>query len=578
MPDPDDATCCQTLPLTTVQQLRMLLHHRANCVGNDALFVTEALLPATRISRQQTSEAFSLLISPRFSALLTSRPLDFQAVVGAEAAGEAVPICGVALSFEAGAIAAFLQNLISQVPAHSTLVETLTAFLPILQPNDPQAQSDFTLQLVQLLAQQASPILPSNSAVRHRAATLEQKVVERTQDLQSAMLAAETASRAKGEFIGAMSHELRTPLTAIIGMSSTLLRWSFGDLNERQRGFIQTIYNSGQHLLGLINDILDLSQLESGSTVLKLSAFSLTLLAQQTLTTMQAMAGQSHVTLELDAGVAPGRDRFIADPYRLQQILLNLLSNAIKFTPEGGHVILRIFADEGSAIFQIKDTGIGIPEEKRSLLFQKFQQLDTSYQRVYQGTGLGLALTKHLVELHGGRITVDSTVDVGTVVMVQLPHRSEARVGFRQQTQRRILLVKNRGESANLLCDILTAAGYQMVWLVEGSTAVGQIEMIQPDAVIVDMEDPGSHGYPLIQQLRQNPMTRSLKVLAVVSPSSGDSLTRSLEAGADDCLMCPIQPSEVLPKVMQLISQNESLHGSEASGSEASEPVPEGLA
>jgi len=161
---------------------------------------------------------------------------------------------------------------------------------------------------------------------------------------------------------------------------------------------------------------------------------------------------------------------------------------------------------------------------------------------------------------------------------VQLPHRSEARVGFRQQTQRRILLVKNREESANLLCDILTAAGYQMVWLVEGSTAVGQIEMIQPDAVIVDMEDPGSHGYPLIQQLRQNPMTRSLKVLAVVSPSSGDSLTRSLEAGADDCLMCPIQPSEVLPKVMQLISQNESLHGSEASGSEASEPVPEGLA
>lgn len=560
MHDPDDALCCPTLPLTTVQQLRMLLHHCANCVGQDALFVTEDLLPPSRIALQQDVDAFSLLISPRFSALLTSRSLDRQA----EAEGADPIRCAVALSFEGGAIAAFLKDLISQVPGHSTLVETLTAFLPILQPNDPQAQSDFTLQLAQLLTQSAAPPLPPNAATRHRSATLEQKVVERTQDLQSAMLAAETASRAKSEFIAAMSHELRTPLTAIIGMSSTLLRWSFGDLNERQRGFIQTIYNSGQHLLELINDILDLSQLESRSTVLKLSAFSLTLLAQQTLTTMQEMAEQSHITLELDAGVAPGRDRFIADPYRIQQILLNLLSNAIKFTPEGGHVILRIFVDEGSAIFQIKDTGIGIPEDKRSLLFQKFQQLDTSYQRVYQGTGLGLALTKQLVELHGGRITVDSTVGVGTVVTVQLPNRSDARVGTRQQTQRRIILVENREESANLLCDILTAAGYQMVWLVEGSTAVGQIEMIQPDAVIIDMEDPGSNGYHLIQHLRQNPTTRSLKVLALVSPSSGDSLTRSLEAGADDCLMCPIQPSEVLPKVMQLISQNESLHGSEA--------------
>ncbi|BAZ05948.1 GAF domain-containing sensor histidine kinase [Calothrix sp. NIES-3974] len=250
---------------------------------------------------------------------------------------------------------------------------------------------------------------------------LEQRVVERTSELHDALVAAEAAGRVRNEFLATISHELLTPLTYVIGMSSTLLRWSFGELSQRQRDYLQTIHDSGEHLLGMINDILDLSQIEAGKTVLKVTNFSLSQIAQASIKSIEAKAVNQQINLKLDLKTNQHQDDFTADPHRIQQIIGNLLSNAVKFTPAGGNVILRVWVEENTAIFQVEDTGIGIPENQLPRLFEKFHQLDTPYRRRYEGTGLGLALTKQLVELHRGRIEVESTEGIGSIFTVWIP-------------------------------------------------------------------------------------------------------------------------------------------------------------
>ncbi|WP_026098365.1 hybrid sensor histidine kinase/response regulator [Kamptonema formosum] len=390
--------------------------------------------------------------------------------------------------------------------------------------------------------------------------TLEQRVVERTQALQDALIAAQAASRAKSEFLSTMSHELRTPLTCVIGMSATLLRWSLGQLNQKQRNYLQTIHDSGEHLLELINDILDLSQVEAGKTVLNVSEFSLRQLAGQSLQELQDKARAGGVELEMDLKVDPPRDRFAADYRRIKQIVYNLLSNAVKFTHAGGQVTLRVWVEGRAALFQVEDTGIGIPENQLPLLFEKFQQLDSSHHRKYGGTGLGLALTKQLVELHGGWIEVESSVGEGSTFTVWLPAQplspavpalaAEAPSLSSARLQGGIVLIEDDEEMATMICDILTAAGYQVVWQIEGSTAIEQIELLQPKAVIVDMELPGMDGSEIISDLRQSPAGQELKVLGLTV-----KMPHEVEAGgqgADDFLLKPVEPAFLLQKITQL--------------------------
>lgn len=267
------------------------------------------------------------------------------------------------------------------------------------------------------------------SELQQQKNTLELQIIDRTQELRDTLIAAESASLAKSEFLSTMSHELRTPLTTILGMAATLIR-AFQDTNyiltpQKQIEYLQIIQERGEHLLALINDLLDLSEVEAGKMILERKEVSLSKLAQQSIQLVQGKADAKQVTLSLELlppGERTSRDfRFQADPLRVQQICLNLLSNAIKFTPEKGQVTMRVRVSSTTAILQVEDTGIGIPAEQRSLLFQKFKQLDASYHRKYEGTGLGLALTKQLVELHGGTIEVDSKVGVGSKFTVFLP-------------------------------------------------------------------------------------------------------------------------------------------------------------
>jgi two-component system sensor histidine kinase/response regulator len=392
--------------------------------------------------------------------------------------------------------------------------------------------------------------------------TLEQRVIERTQELHDVMQSAQAANRAKSEFLAAVSHELRTPLTCIIGMSATLQRWTNAALTDRQRNFLTTIHDSGEYLLTLINDILDLSQVEAGKMLLNLSEFSLSRLSQQTMKAFEGQAALSEVSLKLDLRLPPAHDRFIADPRRLQQVLFNLLDNAIKFTPAGGKVVLRVIAEANFVVFQIKDQGIGIPEEQLPLLFQKFRQLNAGYERQYRGTGLGLALTKQLVELHSGWIEVESTVGVGSVFTVRVPRPQgtpQAPIPHIRTTvvpdevKGRIVLIEHQEETADLICDVLTAAGYQIVWMLEGSSAVSQIETLQPIAVIANTQLPDIDGNYLVQCLRQNPSTKHLKIITLVAAAS-DSVQAAdpSNSGADICLAQPIRPDRLLQAVMTL--------------------------
>lgn len=394
--------------------------------------------------------------------------------------------------------------------------------------------------------------------------TLEQRVMQRTQELQDVMQAAQSANRAKSEFLASVSHELRTPLTCIIGMSATLQRWTNDVLNDRQRNFLQTIHDSGEYLLTLINDILDLSQVEAGKMLLTMSEFSVSRLSQQTLKAFEGEAALNEITLELDLRVDPQFDRFVADPRRVQQILFNLLDNAIKFTPTGGRVTLRVQAEEYLAIFQVKDQGIGIPEHQLPLLFEKFRQLNAGYQRQYRGTGLGLALTKQLVDLHGGWIDVESTAGVGSIFTVRLPKQS---IGDRQHLRKtrslavpdsvrgRIVLIEHQEETANLICDVLTAARYQIIWMIEGSSAIDQIEVLQPIVIIANVRLPDIDGYTLVQRLRMNPATKQLKLI-VLTPTPLEQLNSAADywkdAGADATLVQPIRPDRLLQTLAML--------------------------
>ncbi len=242
----------------------------------------------------------------------------------------------------------------------------------------------------------------------------------RTEQLQDALTAANAASQAKTEFLATMSHELRTPLTSVIGMSSALMQPYFGELSGKQKEYLKIIHNSGQHLLQLINDILDLSKIESGKASLTLSQFSLRQVGIESLELLQEKAQVQQVKLTGDFTELPPTDEFWGDERRVRQILLNLLSNAVKFTPPGGEVWLRMQYESNQAMIEVADTGIGIPMEKQHLLFEAFQQIDSSLNRQHEGTGLGLALTRQLVEMHGGTISFHSEVDAGTVFVVYL--------------------------------------------------------------------------------------------------------------------------------------------------------------
>ncbi|HSB78857.1 MAG TPA: ATP-binding protein, partial [Candidatus Methylomirabilis sp.] len=273
------------------------------------------------------------------------------------------------------------------------------------------AQAAITIENATLYAQ-----------VQQHAEELEAKVEARTRELQEANSQLAAASQHKSEFLANMSHELRTPLNAIIGFSEVLSERLFGELNDKQEEFVADILSSGRHLLSLINDILDLSKVEAGRMELRLEPFDLPLALESAITLVRERAKRHGISLSLTVDERLGE--FVADERKVRQILLNLLSNAVKFTPDGGRVSVNVALTNGCAEISVCDTGIGIAEEDREVIFEAFRQVGRDQTQRREGTGLGLTLAKSYVELHGGKISLESQLGKGSTFTFTLPERS----------------------------------------------------------------------------------------------------------------------------------------------------------
>ena len=271
-----------------------------------------------------------------------------------------------------------------------------------------RAPGAFTNEVVELLKTFAT-----QSALAIQNARLFREIEQKSREL-------EAASRHKSEFLANMSHELRTPLNAIIGFSEVLSERMFGELNEKQDEYLKDIHASGQHLLSLINDILDLSKIEAGKMELELSDFDLPMTIDNALMLVRERAGRRSIALHTTVDERLGQVQ--ADERKIRQVLLNLLSNAIKFTPEGGRIEVGAKPVNGSIEVSVSDTGVGIPPEDQEAVFEEFRQVGTADKKV-EGTGLGLALSRKFIELHGGKIWVKSQAGAGSTFTFTIPVR-----------------------------------------------------------------------------------------------------------------------------------------------------------
>jgi PAS domain S-box-containing protein len=425
-----------------------------------------------------------------------------------------------------------------------------------------QPDSDW-LEFLETLAGQAAIAIDNAQlfeSLQNSNANLERRVLERTLELQRTNGELESANRAKDEFLANMSHELRTPLTSILGLSESLLEQRSAWLTDHQQKSIEIIESSGRHLLGLINDILDLSKIEAGKFDYYPQPISVDETCRSCLAFVKAQATKKsiNITYVNEAAIL----KIFADPRRLKQILINLLNNAVKFTPQHGNVILQVNAnrEEDLIQFSVTDTGIGIAAEDLQRLFRPFVQVESGLNRSYDGTGLGLALVQKLTDLHGGSVTVESEVGKGSCFTVNLlsneneitklvaletetdrqPAKAEIPLGV--SAPRGIILLAD-DNVANILTigEYLKHYGYEVAVAHDGLEAIERAEAVNPDIILMDIQMPVMNGLEAIASLRKNDRFGSTPIIALTALAMSGDRERCLQAGANAYMSKPVR-------------------------------------
>lgn len=363
-------------------------------------------------------------------------------------------------------------------------------------------------------------------------------------ELETKSAELEVASRHKSEFLASMSHELRTPLNAVIGFSEVLIDRMFGELNERQDEYVHDIWNSGRHLLELLNEILDLSKVEAGQMVLEPSTFSVEQTIESAVSLLRERAARHGISISVE--VDEDVDTLDADELRFKQVLLNLLSNAVKFTPDGGSVKVRAARSGDELVVTVSDTGVGVPPEDRERIFESFQQGGRGVARE-EGTGLGLTLTRRIIELFDGRLWLESEVGVGSTFGFSIPVRRRAaestESGAPESARPTVLLVDDDRASLDLMAAYLEGSGLRLERATDGVEALRLTRQLRPAALVLDIRMPRLDGWQVLDRLQVDPDTADIPIVVA---SVIDDRARGLALGAVAYLQKPVSRDDLL--------------------------------
>lgn len=378
---------------------------------------------------------------------------------------------------------------------------------------------------------------------------------------------AEESTKLKSQFLARVSHELKTPLNSIIGLTDLIIIKS--DLDEKDKERLKVIQRSGKRLIDLINNLLDYSQIESGKLKPEFTDFSLNEFLNEIVFEIEPLA--LHKKLSLIINKKFDNDlRIYSDKEKLFQVFINLIGNAIKFTAEGRIEFTIIKEDNDYIKFIISDTGIGIADSEKEIIFEEFRQADGSSSRKYDGTGLGLSISKKIVELLGGNIWFESKVNVGTKFYVQIPLKSlsssvESTLDYKnilnpdKSNDNLILVVDDDSDSLFTLTEILNTYGFRNTVARSGIECLKILENVTPDLILLDIMMPEMDGFQTIKKIKSNNRLNSIKIFAVTAKAMENARDVIANSGFDDCVFKPVNPVELIHKILNHLNKNLNL-------------------